>query len=88
MSMHSVDKIISTVSLSHALTLLLGVIGGSFLERRRVAKPKKTSTDPNIYYQPEVTMMLECFIMLVESPSVTFTGVLCWLSSNTEQLQL
>ncbi|XP_003389005.1 PREDICTED: EF-hand domain-containing family member C2-like [Amphimedon queenslandica] len=30
-----------------------GIIGGKFLERCRVAKPKANESDPSVYYQPE-----------------------------------
>ncbi len=30
-----------------------GIIGGKFLERCRIAKPKATDTDPSIYYMAD-----------------------------------
>ena len=34
--------------------LLIGIIGGKFLERGKISKPKASPSDPTVYYQAEV----------------------------------
>lgn len=41
-------------SIIQSLYMLAGVIGGKFLERGKVAKPKANQSDPSVHYQPEV----------------------------------
>ena len=42
------------LSMIQSLYVLAGVIGGKFLERGKVAKPKANQSDPSVHYQPEV----------------------------------